>query len=191
MGVTTVLADDMPLDPRREISARLERLDGQLARMLRVGAEDAMLNDLNMIQHEIATLRLIFNSPWDNDKRRDLRMPSSIATIATVRGAEADCVVEDMSVGGALVHLDVEGIVSATRVLKIDIYSEVSHCIHLLAFGFGVSGLGCSPSFPSPKMGPMPRSLGRARRFSTDFASPSLPTDSAVMSCPKSKPCWP
>lgn len=108
MGVTTVLADDMPLDPRREISARLERLDGQLARMLRVGAEDAMLNDLNMIQHEIATLRLIFNSPWDNDKRRDLRMPSSIATIATVRGAEADCVVEDMSVGGALVHLDVD-----------------------------------------------------------------------------------
>jgi plasmid stabilization system protein ParE len=82
----------------------LERLDETASG----SALDTTVHALAEIRRLVAEVLMDIETPKDGDRRRDMRMAQT--AISTVRkdGALVDCVITDLSVGGALIDADAD-----------------------------------------------------------------------------------
>lgn len=80
----------------------LERLDET---MIRLGS-DASVRALSDIRQLISQAMLDMEAPREGDRRRDMRMAQTAVTVLRKDGAEFDCVIGDLSIGGALIDTE-------------------------------------------------------------------------------------
>jgi len=82
----------------------LERLDETINRV----SKEENIRSLSEVRALVAEVLLDMDAPQDGDRRRDMRMSQTAVSVIRRGGTEYDCVIEDLSVGGALIDADAD-----------------------------------------------------------------------------------
>jgi plasmid stabilization system protein ParE len=82
----------------------LERLDDAVSNT----ASDATVHALAEVRKLVAEVLIDIETPKDGDRRRDMRMAQTAVSTVRKDGVLFDCVIGDLSVGGALIDSDAD-----------------------------------------------------------------------------------
>lgn len=88
------------------LSERLRLLHEDLRAMLVRTSDQAIVEDLGAVVHELGLIRLLMDSPTPESRRAHLRVRESIGTALIVDDREVDAAIIDISVGGVGLVVD-------------------------------------------------------------------------------------
>lgn len=80
---------------------------------------DTTVRSLGEIRKLIAEVLMDIETPKDGDRRRDMRMAQTAVTTVRKDGVPFDCVIGDLSVGGALIDADAD--LEVQSLIEIDV----------------------------------------------------------------------
>lgn len=93
----------------------LERLDETASG----SAPESTVHALGEIRRLIAEVLMDIETPKDGDRRRDMRMAQTAVSTIRRDGVPIDCVIGDLSVGGALIDADAD--IEIQSLIEIDV----------------------------------------------------------------------
>lgn len=97
----------MGQESTEQIDALLSRCESRLERLLIRIQDDGISLDVAESLRDLASLRMVFDSPKAGDKRINIRFQdSALVTIEIADGTEILAALHDISTGGALIEVD-------------------------------------------------------------------------------------